>query len=248
MWGAWLVAYAAVGNDYVVPSFWETVRRLGELLGESFFWRSFGMTFLRSLEGWALAFVCAAVGVSLGALSDKLRSFFAPIVVVLRTVPTLAVTLMLLLWASPNIAPVIVTFLMLFPISYAQLSAAYRSIDPKLLEMAKVYSVSRRDRVFRIALPQMLPSLFVQAGPNLSLALKVAVSAEVLASTYVSIGGMLEDANAYLDIARMFAITLAVLVAGGALEFALGRLTLFTDRWAKGRGGKSVRRAGDDRV
>lgn len=241
MWGGWLVAYAAVGNDYIVPSFWDTMRRLCELFGESFFWRSFGMTFLRSLEGWALAFACAAVGVSLGALSDKLRSFFSPFVAVLRTVPTLAVTLMLLLWASPNTAPVIVTFLMLFPISYAQLTAAYRAIDPKLLEMAKVYRVSRRDRVFRIALPQMLPSLFAQAGPNLSLSLKVAVSAEVLASAYVSIGGMLEDANAYLDVARMFAITLAVLLAGGILEFALGRLTLISDRWAKGRYGKGER-------
>ena len=42
MWAVWLIAYAVVGNDYIVPSFADTMRSLGELLTESFFWRSFG--------------------------------------------------------------------------------------------------------------------------------------------------------------------------------------------------------------
>lgn len=240
MWAVWLIAYAVVGNDYIVPSFSDTMRRLGELFTESFFWRSFGMTLLRAVEGWAIAFACAVIGVALGALSKKLRFFLGPIVAVLRTVPTLAVTLMLLLWTSRHNVPVVVTFLMLFPVSYAQLFSAYRSIDPQLLEMAKVYGISGKDRIFRIAIPQMLPTLFSQAGPNLSLAIKVAVSAEVLARTYISLGGMLEDANAYLEIARMVAITLIILVTGGILEFALGNLTRITDRWSHGRKGEAL--------
>ena len=84
----------------------------------------------------------------------------------------------------------------------------------------------------------MLPSLFAQAGPNLSLALKVAVSAEVLAFTYVSVGGMMTEANSYLQIPRLFALTIAVLLLGGLLEFALGNLTRITDRWKKGREGR----------
>ena len=156
-------------------------------------------------------------------------------VLVLRVIPTLAVTLMLLLWSTPHQAPVIVVFLMLFPISYAQLSAALRGIDAQLAEMAQVYGVSLRDRIFRIYIPQMLPALFAQAGANLSLALKVAVSAEVLAYTYVSIGGMMQTANSFLEIARMFALTISIIVLGGLLEFALGFLTRITDRWKGGR-------------
>lgn len=241
MWAAWLVAYAAIGNDYILPSFSDTMKDLWGLFGESLFWRSLGSTFLRALEGWAFAFVAALIFAAISAVSDKLRCFLGTFVAVMRTIPTLAITLMLLLWSTPHTAPVIVTFLMLFPVSYAQMMSAYRAIDPKLSEMAQVYGISRRDRIFRIYIPQMLPSLFSQAGPNLSLSLKVAVSAEVLAYTYIAIGGMLKEANAYLQISRMFALTLSVLILGGLVEFALGFLTRITDRWMRGREKKGVR-------
>lgn len=242
MWAVWLIAFRVVGNELVVPSFSDTMRRLGELLTEGFFWRSFAMTLGRAAEGWAIGFACAVACVAVGAVSEKLRCFIGPFVAVLRTVPTLAIALMLLLWATANSVPVIVTFLMLFPVSYAQLSAAYRGIDPQILQMAKVYGISRPKRIFLIVIPQMLPSFFSQAGPNLSLAIKVAVSAEVLASTYYALGGMVQQASVSLEIARMFALTLVILIAGGAMEFGLGFLSRITDRWTRGRQSKEVRR------
>ena len=130
---------------------------------------------------------------------------------------------------------------MLFPISYAQLTAAYRSVDPKLIEMAEVYRVPARERILRIYIPQMLPSLFSQAGPNLSLSVKVAVSAEVLAFTFQSVGGILQQASVYNDMPQLFAVTILMLITGGILEFALGNLTRITDRWTRGRQGKEAR-------
>ena len=242
MWGAWLIAYAVIGNEYILPSFWDTVTQMWVLFGESFFWLSLGSTCLRALEGWLFAYLFALVFAALSAVSEKARCFLSTFVAVMRTIPTLAITLMLLLWSTPHFTPVIVTFLMLFPVSYAQMMSAYRSIDPKLSEMAEVYGISRRDRIFRIYIPQMLPSLFSQAGPNLSLSLKVAVSAEVLAFTYVAIGGMLKEANSYLQISRMFALTLCVLILGGLVEFALGFLPRISDRWMKGRAKKEGRK------
>lgn len=232
---AWLIACAQIGNDYILPSFSDTMVQLWALFGEVFFWQALGSTLLRAAEGWALSFLCAAAAAVPAAMSKKFSRFIGVFVLVLRVIPTLAVTLMLLLWSTPHQAPVIVVFLMLFPISYAQLSAALRGIDAQLAEMAQVYGVSLRDRIFRIYIPQMLPALFAQAGANLSLALKVAVSAEVLAYTYVSIGGMMQTANSFLEIARMFALTISIIVLGGLLEFALGFLTRITDRWKGGR-------------
>lgn len=242
MWGVWLIAHAVVQNEYIIPSFADTLRSMREALSDAYFWTSYGYTMLRAAEGWAIAFVCAVLFSALAAVSDACRRFFDPFVSVFRTVPTMAITLMLLIWTSPRVAPVIVTFLMLFPISYAQLTAAYRSVDPKLIEMAQVYRVRARERILRIYIPQMLPSLFSQAGPNLSLSLKVAVSAEVLAFTYVAIGGMLKEANSYLQISRMFALTLCVLILGGLVEFALGFLPRISDRWMKGRAKKEGRK------
>ena len=232
---AWIIGYYAVGNDYLLPSFGETAAEMGKQLASAEFWVAFGLTFGRSLYAWLLAFVLAAAFASLSALSESFARFFAPIVSVMRTVPTMAITLMLLVWTTPRVAPVIVSFLMLFPLTYAQLIAAYKGIDPKLAEMAEVYQIGKKERIFRIYLPLMLPDLFAQCGANLSLTLKVMISAEVLSSTFRSLGGLIHDAAYYSQMARMFAVVLLVLITAGILEFVIGKLTLITDRWKKGR-------------
>lgn len=234
MWGVWVAAYFAVGNEYVVPSFTETIRELGALFASGTFWESFGGTLWRTVAGWLLAFAFAVLFAAAGVASKKFRSFFAPFVSVFRTLPTMAITLMLLIWSTPLVAPVIVTFLMLFPVTYAQLMAAYGEIDPQLFEMARVYGVPRREVLCKIAVPGMLPAVFSQAGPNLSLSLKVTISAEVLVSTFRSLGGMMHEAANYLQVAEMFALTILALLVGGLFEFALHFLTRITARWKGG--------------
>ena len=234
MWGVWVAAYFAVGNEYVVPSFMETMRELGALFASGTFWESFGGTLWRTVAGWLLAFAFAVLFAAAGVASKKFRSFFAPFVSVFRTLPTMAITLMLLIWSTPLVAPVIVTFLMLFPVTYAQLMAAYGEIDPQLFEMARVYGVPRREVLCKIAVPGMLPAVFSQAGPNLSLSLKVTISAEVLVSTFRSLGGMMHEAANYLQVAEMFALTILALLVGGLFEFALHFLTRITARWKGG--------------
>lgn len=234
MWSVWVAAYFAVGNEYVVPSFTETMRELGALFASGTFWESFGGTLWRTVAGWLLAFAFAVLFAAAGVASKKFRSFFAPFVSVFRTLPTMAITLMLLIWSTPLVAPVIVTFLMLFPVTYAQLMAAYGEIDPQLFEMARVYGVPRREVLCKIAVPGMLPAVFSQAGPNLSLSLKVTISAEVLVSTFRSLGGMMHEAANYLQVAEMFALTILALLVGGLFEFALHFLTRITARWKGG--------------
>ena len=241
MWAAWLIAWACVRNEYVVPSAGDTVAAIGRNFVSAQFWQSFGNTMGRSVAAWLLSFLLAVACAGLSALSRAFARFLAPVVSVLRTVPTMAITLMLLIWTTPRTAPLIVAFLMLFPLTYAQLMAAYRGIDPKLFEMARVYRIGRRDVLFRICVPRLPPSVFAQAGANLSLSLKVMISAEVLASTFRSIGGMMQDASVYLQIADMFALTIVMLAAGGLLEFALGNLSRITDRWTAGRNAKGRR-------
>ena len=82
--------------------------------------------------------------------------------------------------------------------------------------------------------PAAAAPLLAQAGADFSLALKVMVSAEVIAGTYTSLGGMINEASMYLMVAEMFALTIVALVFGGVCEYALGKLTKITDRWNKG--------------
>ena len=128
--------------------------------------------------------------------------------------------------------------MMIFPLTYAQLIAAYEGIDPQITEMAAIYKLSLRDRLFRVLIPMMLPDVLSQAGANFSLTLKVMISAEVLASTFRSVGGLIHTAAVELATARMFALVLLMLLFGGLLEFAFGKLRLITRRWSGAKGGR----------
>lgn len=248
MWVIWVIAYFAEGNEYVIPSFGDAMKEAWELLGGAVFWHAFANTLLRTLEAFALSFVLAA---ALSALSEACRPFgaiFRPFVAVLRTIPTMAIILILLLWTTPLAAPVIVAFLVTFPLVYAQFSAAFAGVDRKLLEMAKLYGVPRSRRLFKIYVPAVLPNILSQAGAAFSLTLKIMVSAEVMARTYRSIGGLMQDARNYLEIPELFALTVLTVVAGGLLEWALGKLTLLTRKWTCGSQPQMARAAGGSAV
>ena len=53
------------------------------------------------------------------------------------------------------------------------------------------------------------------------LILPLTVSAEILAYTYESLGGLIQSANVYIDMAGLFALTLVSVVIAFALELAL---------------------------
>ena len=69
MWVAWIIAYYSVKNDYLIPSFQSTFAEFWKLLGSAEFWSSFGMTFLRTLEAFAISLILAAACAALSAVS-----------------------------------------------------------------------------------------------------------------------------------------------------------------------------------
>ncbi|MCD8307203.1 MAG: ABC transporter permease subunit [Clostridia bacterium] len=232
MWLVWVIVYHAVGNDYIVPSFTESMKSFGLLFASSAFWTAFGMTCLRMMLAFLISFVLAALLCMLATAVKAAEAFLKPVMIFFRTLPTLAIILVVLIWTNATIAPVIVTVLVLFPAMYAQMMAAVNDVDKGLLQMADVYRISRATRISRIYLPLVAPNILSQCGPDISLGLKVTVSAEVMANTLRSIGGMMQNARMYVDMPKLAALTLVTVVVGIIIEFAFS----FTKRiWRKWR-------------
>lgn len=245
MWLVWIIAWAVVDDGYVIPSFTETFSQFCLLIVSADFWAAFGMTLARSVYSWLISLAVAILIASVCTLFPAVRRFVSPFVTVFRTVPTMAVTLMLLIWSSPRVAPSIVAFLMIFPIAYNQLMAAFDDVDKRLIDMLKVYHVPFSKRLFKVYIPQILPPILSQIGANLSLTLKVIISAEVMCSTFNSLGGLINQANVFLNTAQMFALTISAVIVGGLLEWALSKLTLLTRRWTGASSGQNSRRTAE---
>lgn len=239
MWVVWIIAYRGVGNDLVVPSYQETFKEFWNCCKSVAFWTAVRGTFLRTMAAFAVSFVLAGVCAALACLAQPLRAFFRPIMAFVRILPTLAVILIILRWTEydKNIAPVIVTVLVLFPMIYAQIMAAADGVDGGLKNLVKVYGIGKVTAFFKIYLPAVSPNVLAQIGPDISLGLKIMVSGEVLAFTAKGIGGQMQNANiSQMGAATLAALTLAVVIIGLVSEIIFSRLTLLTNRWSKKEG------------
>lgn len=234
MWVIWIIAYHAEGNEYIIPSFSSAIKSLWQLLQTASFWRAFGYTLYRTVIAFVASFVLAAVCASLSALSKVFRALLNPFITVLRTIPTMAIILIILLWTNPKTAPIIVGGLVTFPMIYAQMSASFNRTEGELGAVIKVYHIKPHNAIFSIYLPNILADALTQAGAGFSLTLKIIVSAEVMANTYKSLGGMMQQAKSYLEIPELFALTIITVILGALFEFAFNRLSRITKRWNKG--------------
>lgn len=234
MWLFWIIAYYSVGNELIVPSFTDTVKSFRNYLGAAEFWTAVGNSLYRTFIAFIISFVLAAAFAALSMLGSWAKAALKPVMVIIRTLPTMAVVLIILKVTSGNrvLSPVIVTCLVLLPMIYAQFIAAAEGIDSGITEMAKVYGVSKRDRLFKIYLPLVSPNVLSQTGANVSLGLKVLISAEVLVSTANGLGGMM-SANAATAAAKLAALTLAAVVLGLLIELAFSQLKRITAKWSK---------------
>lgn len=233
MWLIWIIAYYSVKNDYLIPSIADTAKSFGQCLISGSFWIAFFYTILRTALSFVISFILAVALVALGAVCKPFNSFIKPFMSVLRTLPTLAIILILLFWTTPKVAPVIVTILVLFPMIYSQLSAAVNGIDEGIIEMAKVYKVSKRERLTKVYLPLISPNALSQTGANISLGIKVMISAEVLAGTFKSFGGLMQNARFYIDMPRLAALTIIAILIGLLTDMCFSLIERVTFKWSK---------------
>ena len=122
----WFVAYHAVGNTELIPPLSDSLQQMCALLVSGDLWAALGMTLLRTFWAFGVSFVLAVGFVVLAYVYPAVGNFFAPLISALRSMPVLAVLLILLSFLGAGKAPVAVAFLSLFPMLYAGILAALR--------------------------------------------------------------------------------------------------------------------------
>ena len=179
----WWAVYLLVGNESLIPACSACLKEAGRLLMKKAFWNACSRTLFRAFGAFAIAFVLAGLFAVIAYLLPVFERVFAPVVSALRSLPTLAVLLILLVWWGAGFAPVAVAFLSLFPMLYTGILAALFGIDRQLIEISRLQGTPTMRRVLKIYLPLSSPYILREAGGALSFSLKLVVSAEVLAVT-----------------------------------------------------------------
>lgn len=221
----WALAARWVNSPLLLPTPLAVLRRLGALLPSSGFWLTLGATLLRTLLAYLLGI---AFAVLLAALCCRFRAaelLFSPLLSAVRATPVTSFIVLALVWLSSARVPVLTGFLMTLPVVFSALTQAVRAIDPRLLEMARLYRFGRGGTLLRVVLPSVLPAFVESCLAAIGLCWKAVVAAEVIGVPRRAVGSRLYEAKIYLETDSLLAWTLMLVLLSVLLEALLRRLT-----------------------
>ena len=147
-------------------------------------WRHAGITTARVATGFLLG---ASTGTLFGVLTGYwpvARKLLDPTFQALRSVPSIAWVPLFLLWLGIQESSKITLISLgaFFPV-YLNLSVAMRHVDPKLIEVGRLYRLNGFQMVRRIIFPAALPEYIVGLRTGLGLAWMFVVAAELLGAS-----------------------------------------------------------------
>ena len=219
----WQLAGMLIGNPILFATPLETAKALLENFGRADFWGVAGMTLLRIGAGF---FFGMLFGILLAALSKAvpfLEELLHPLIYLMKTVPVVCFVVLFLIWWGSSFLSIAISFLMVFTAVYFSTLEGLKSVGKDMLEMAQVYRLPLRTRLFYLYRPALEPFLMGSLKTSLGFAWKSGVAAEVIGLPSNSIGERLYLSKISLDTAGIFAWTVVVCVMSAIFE----KLVLF---------------------
>ncbi len=214
----WVIVATVKDLPLLFPSLSAIFTSLWEMLGESDTWVAIGGTLGRIMASFMLSLVFGiALGIA-GTFFKPLYKFLRPIVTVLQAFPTMAVILLAVVWLDRTEVPLLVGFLVCFPLIYSASYTALTHIDTELLEMASIYKMRPVDKLKGICFPAATPPIIDGARSAVTLCVKVVIAAEVLAQTRRSIGLAMQMNSIWFEIDELLAWTIVAVILSFLLE------------------------------
>jgi len=178
-------------------------------------------TVSRVVAGFVLAFVASiGVGIFMGVNRTGER-FFEPNIVVGLTVPSLAWSVIALMWFGiSELAPVFTIFVVLQPLITVNIWQGTKALDHEVIEMARAFRAGRAMVIRDVVIPQLVPYLLAATRFGLSLAWKVVVIAELLGLSN-GIGYMIHYSFGIFSMLDVFAWTISFTLVMLAVEYGL---------------------------
>jgi sulfonate transport system permease protein len=229
LWEAAVRLHLAQGRLVPPPS--RIFATLRDLAATGELWTHVWATSWRVGVGFAVG---AAAGILLGALSGasgSVRRLIDPTLQALRAIPSIAWVPLFILWLgifeASKVALIAVG--VFFPV-YLGVAGAIQSVDRKLIEVGRVFRLSRIALARRILLPAILPSALIALRSGLGLGFMFVVAAEIMGASE-GLGYLLVDGQQMGKPDQILAAIIAFALLGKAADTVLVLATNPLVRW-----------------
>lgn len=227
----WQVLAVISGND-LLPAPALVLARIWAVLNDGTLIVNLAITLRRVIFSFLIAMLIGtAVGMVMGS-REKIDAFLDGVLILGLNIPALVVIILCYIWFGlTEIAAVAAVAINKIPMVVVTLREGARSIDRGLMNVAKVYRVSKFDTFTKVYMPQLYPYLLVAARNGLALIWKIVLVVELLGRSD-GVGFQLGTYFQFFDIEGILAYTFAFIFVILLFEAAIMRpLEQYLARW-----------------
>ncbi|MFY9938035.1 MAG: ABC transporter permease [Silvibacterium sp.] len=220
---------------YMLPSPW----RVAQVVSKRFspLAESFEITAFAATVG-LIGSIFAGVGIALlFAQSRWTRRLLYPYTLLLQTVPIVAITPLILMWVGAGTGAVtLITFIICLAPIIANTTQGLIAVDENFIHLFLMHNATRSQILFKLRLPNAVPSLFVGIRISAGIAVIGAITGELFAgSSSVGRGGLgysIIYASQQLQTDYLFALIVAAAALGFSFYFIVAFLEwYFLHKW-----------------
>ena len=200
------------GDKLVFPGVGEILQAFVRMLGEERTWKQIGTTLVHLAEALAAA---AVVGTALGLAQGKspfIRALLKPLMTLLRSIPMIVMTVIIMVLTKYDRVPLIASALMLIPLISEATAEGLRRIEPELMDVYRMNSGFTPRVLFSVYLPLMAGYLKQAYINAVGMGIKLAVTTEYLVQARDSLGKAVYSSAYFNEYAEIYAYALIMIL------------------------------------
>jgi NitT/TauT family transport system permease protein len=222
----WKLLAIYFDSDFVVPHPEKTFLTVIKLFADDGFVTIVGTTILRGLFGFVISFVLGMGFGILAGISENFNAFLRPILVMIRSVPVIALILLALIWFNPGSVPVFIAMLTMFPFMCTNVIDGIKSVDNSLVAMARFYNVGHNRIIREVYIPAIMPFIISGASSAMGIGWRAIIIGEVLSQPEYGIGTLMQEAQTFLNVDAVLAWTIVAV----AISYVFEKLIRWSER------------------
>lgn len=178
---AWQAASTLTADPSVLPSPAAVARIVVHLAETGELAHHISATLFRVAGAFGLAFALGALLGGVMGRSQRLDRWLDPWLVVFLNVPALVVIVLCYLWIGLNETAAIVAVAVNKTAMVAvTIREGVRALEPRVVEMARLYGMSAAERLWHVTLPQLMPYILASIRNGLAIIWKIVLVVEFL--------------------------------------------------------------------
>lgn len=221
--GVWQVLAMAIGEKIIIVSPIEVLEEILRSLGDKVFWINIGYSTSKVICGFISGTIIGVLFAILANRYNLMRILLEPLFQSIKTVPVVSFIIILLFFIKNFYLPIIISTLIVLPITYFNVLNALINIDKKLLTIAHLYNFSYGKKLKYIFIPAVKKSLWGTFKSTAGLAWKSSLAAEVIAMPKYGMGKEILQSKLYLETEKVFAYTFVAIILSLLMEKILLR-------------------------